>query len=304
MADTWTNPPTVGIWGPPVDAAAKPPRARKSWGLGDVLWVVGALLVGQILLGLILLIWAAVASTPAGPSPVTADDLLGRAAALATTGPGLVLALLSQWAAFVGVPYLASRRKGHGSLARDFGLSFRWRDLPLGAGLAVAMQVVMVGGHLLLGAAGVDLSGSDNTGMVTNNAGIWLIVMALAAAVGAPLTEELLFRGLLLRALLRRLAKLDLREDSPAATVGAWRRRAGITVSVLLSSALFGIMHAPVTEGGAVSMTAIAALAIQTGLLGAVFAVVAIRMRRLGPGILAHMFFNASSLVLTLLLAG
>lgn len=61
---------------------------------------------------------------------------------------------LGLWLGFVGVPVLASRRKGHASLAADSGLEVRRVD---GAGLAVgpACQLRVLPGDVLL-ALGMD----------------------------------------------------------------------------------------------------------------------------------------------------
>lgn len=263
-----------------------------------MVWAFAALLGSQLLLGVVYATWA---SLRLGSAHASGSALTTEITTVASSGPGLLLGIAVEWGIFAGVPYLAARRKGSGSLAREFGFTLRWRDLPMGVGLAALMQGVLIGAQMLLAQVGVRLSGADNTGLVTGNTGIWLLLMTLGAALGAPVVEELFFRGLFLRALLRRLGKVDLR-DPDAATAGRLRRRVGTVASVLLSSAVFGLLHSPITSGGSAPLTDVLALVAETGLLGAVFAVVAIRTRRLGIGIAAHMAFNASSVALALLL--
>ncbi len=81
------------------------------------------------------------------------------------------------------------------------------------------------------------------------------------------MVEELFFRGLLLRALQRRVG-----------TVGA----------VVLSSVLFGLAHPQPLEAAALAlvMISLAALAV-------VLATLVVKTGRLGPAILAHAAFNA-----------
>ena len=93
-----------------------------------------------------------------------------------------------------------------------------------------------------------------------------IAVLFLFLAVGAPLVEELFFRGLLLRSLARRF---------------------GPVVATLGSAVAFGLAHFELLQ--------LAALI----LFGLVLALLAERTGRLGPGIVAHATFNAAT-VLTL----
>ena len=89
-----------------------------------------------------------------------------------------------------------------------------------------------------------------------------LLILLLFLAVGAPLVEELFFRGLLLRTLLARVAPI---------------------VAILASSLLFALAHFEAVQ--------FAGLA----LFGVVLAALAWRTGRLGPGIGAHAAFNAAA---------
>ena len=184
---------------------------------------------------------------------------------------GLAVATLAGlWLAFVGAPVLAARRKGSGSVVRDFGFRLEKGDIPLGLAAGLVSQFVLVRlVYLPFGDRVKDL-GRDNEALVDNTHGIALVVLALLLAVGAPLVEELFFRGLLLRSLQKRLSD-------------GW--------AIAGSSVFFGLAHPNdlPAEGQILVMTALAALAV-------VLAFLAVRTRRLGGPIVAHAVFNAVNL--------
>lgn len=295
-----------GIWGPPGESKARrarPERRPQPWGLGDVAAGFASLILAQVVLTVVFAFFAARRIGLDG-SPEQLSRLVEGTLSLATSGPGLVVGLVTQWAAFVGAAVYASYHKGRRSLGLDFGFRFRWRtDLILGLGIAAVMQILLFTVNLGLAAGGVDVSAADNTSLVTDNEGMLLVALIAAAVVGAPIVEELFFRGLFLRALLRRLAKVDLADPAAhPATGSSARRTAGTALSILLTAAVFGALHAPFSGvGSTVPIEATLLLAAQTGLLGLVFAVVAVRVRRIGPTVVAHVAFNASSITLALL---
>ena len=96
-------------------------------------------------------------------------------------------------------------------------------------------------------------------------------MLALTIVLLAPVTEELLFRGALLRSLLRRV--------SPA-------------VAVLISAVVFGLVHAlgDPSVGTVIAMPAIILLGVVSGYQAA-------RTGNLSRSILLHVGFNALSVV-------
>lgn len=331
---SWQAGADVDLWGPPVTVteipdpatpadSVAPARRRKPWGLGDVWMTIALLVLAQVLLIPILFVMAIsrLGNTLGDPSTWGPDQIvkvLDTTVALATEPAFLVLALASQWLVFAGYPWLVARRKGLRSLARDFGMRLHAKDVGLGAGLAVALQALMFGFGWVVSQTGLDVSGSDNTSMVTSHHGWVLVLMIAAAAIGAPLTEELLFRGLVFRAALRSFAHVDLAQDPHFAArhqrglslsgkeeFSATRRKVGVVLAVLASSLLFGVMHTPMSsETAEVTLAAQILLVFQTGFLGAVFAVVAYKTKRLGVNIVAHVVFNSVSVALALIVAG
>jgi membrane protease YdiL (CAAX protease family) len=184
------------------------------------------------------------------PLAVTAADLAGL------------------WTGLVGAAWWWSRTHGSGSPGRDLGLRLgRWWDLPVGFAVGLACQYGLIP-LLYLPFEQFDrhlarqLSGPARQESAAAHS--WLAVVALVAllAVGAPLVEELFFRGLLLRSL------------------SAW---AGSPVGVLGSAVLFGLAHFQALQlGGLVAF-------------GLVLALLARGLGRLGPGVAAHAAFNLAA---------
>lgn len=187
----------------------------------------------------------------------------------------LVAGLAGEWVAFFGGAVLVSRRRGSGSIVADFGLRMGgWADVRLGLLAGLGTSIVILGllypqllhlvGHLVGHSIKI---GGTATKLWTEGHGVGRVVFAGAVVVGAPIAEELFFRGLLLSALRRRLS-------DPSAIVGC--------------GVLFGLAHASGTEAAAIPALMI---------FGAVLAYCAVRTGRLGAGIVAHMAFNALTVI-------
>ncbi|MFM8894973.1 MAG: lysostaphin resistance A-like protein [Actinomycetales bacterium] len=169
-----------------VDAALARGRIlrRPRWGLWDVLIAfVGAIGLG-FLVSLVL---------PA----VTSDDPPAGQLLLAVTVP---------WLAMAGWPLLATTWRGNGPRI-DLGLRLGWRDLGAGAlgGVtawavlaAVALATVAVTGEF------TSAAGEVAAELVRDGNRLWLLGFALAVGLGAPIVEEILFRGLFYDALRKR----------------------------------------------------------------------------------------------------
>lgn len=172
------------------------------------------------------------------------------------------------WVGLVGAALYASKRYGTGNVASDYGLRWgKWWDLPLGAAVGLAAQYGLVPLlYLPLRSAVPHLARQLSRPAVHEVAaargpGAMVALFALLA-IGAPLVEELFFRGLLLRALLG---------------------RASAPVAIVVSALLFGVAHfEPLQFAG------LAAFGVVLGLL-------AWSTSRLAPGIAAHAAFNAAA---------
>jgi len=126
-------------------------------------------------------------------------------------------------ASFV-VVWAISRRKGTGSLSIDVGFVVRARDwwgVPAGMGLQIAIALVTAPLIIWLFPDGPPEQGVAEIAGQSDTVVDQLAVIA-AVAVAAPLIEEIIFRGILLAALARRLSR--------------W-------LSILLSAAIFAGIH-------------------------------------------------------------
>jgi uncharacterized protein len=178
------------------------------------------------------------------------------------------------WTALGGTCRLVSRRYGSGRLRDDFGLRIRAQDLAIGAGGFLACFVVAA----VVGAifSHTPFHGT-NTGIIKNQKGnhVGLAVVTAIAAVGAPIFEELFFRGFLRVSLLGRL---------------------GPVRAVLVQAFCFGLVHYQPNQGlGTVSVIA------GTMAIGLVLGYLAQTTGRLGAGMVAHGLFNlAVTLIIVL----
>jgi len=186
---------------------------------------------------------------------------------------GLVVGLADLMLGIIGCPVVAlkaSRWWGSGRVVDDVGLRFRPIDLVIGLGAAaVAFGVMMATSRVI-----------DALAHQTSNVrefhiqfpGAVVVELIVLSGVLAPVTEELLFRGVLLRGMASR-----------------W----GPTAGVIAQGVVFGVAHAKFdgvwsTVGVVVTVTAV----------GIVFGWVARATGRLAPGMVAHSVYNLVLLVL------
>src|SRR4029079_17215117 len=123
---------------------------------------------------------------------------------------------------------LVARRKGTGSLRSDFGLQLRrpaaaWlSDVPWFF-VGIGLQLVALSPIGILEEIYGHTAKQDVVKTADRASGWQVPALALAIVLLAPLTEELLCRGALLRSLLRKVTP---------------------TVAVLISAVVFGLVHA------------------------------------------------------------
>jgi membrane protease YdiL (CAAX protease family) len=182
----------------------------------------------------------------------------------------LLLGEVGLWSAFGGTCVLVSRKYGTGRLSVDFGLRFEPSDIL--AGLAAFVGTFLVAAIVGAVFAHTRYHGS-NTQILTGQKGstTGIVIAALIAAVGAPIFEELFFRGFLRTALAARL---------------------GGAGAIVAQAVLFGLAHYQ-TSLGWQNVSVVVAI---SG-LGLVLGYTAQRTGRLAAGMLAHGLFN---LVVTL----
>ena len=188
----------------------------------------------------------------------------------------LLLNVAGLWSGLLGACWLASRRYGSGNMRQDYGLEFAAADFGWGllssvaarvAGVIVAIPIVLAGDRFIGTNQGV-------FGEVRDSLPAFL-VFALIAVIGAPLVEELFFRGLLQRSL----------------TTGL-----GIATAIAIQAVLFGFAHfSPLLGLANVMVVTVTAAA------GVVFGITAWK-RRVGTSVAAHSFFNLVAVLLVLAL--
>jgi len=190
---------------------------------------------------------------------------------VAAAGPGwLAAAQVFNWSALVVVVVVLGRRYGSGRPGRDFGLSFRAIDLA-GIPIGVLAQIVLV--RLLYWPLGEWWPATfgqerieERTRELWDSAhGAGLALLIVVVVLGAPLVEELVYRGLLQGALTRRLTDV---------------------LGLVLAAAWFALIHFQPVEYPGLFVA------------GLTFGACMVWTDRLGMGVLAHMAFNASALAL------
>ena len=234
-----------------------PTDASRRWGLPDAAGgFVSAVLLSGIVGSMILVLggW-----DTTDDAPIWAVALLG----------------LPLWAGFGGGVLVASYLRGVRSLRVDFGLAVEARDVPIGLVLGIAAQYFV---NFAVSWPVLKLTGSSfddyekparDLALKAKESSWWGVVLfILVVAVAAPFFEELFYRGLVQRSLLRHVAPV---------------------VAVVLTATLFGLAHFQLLQ-----LPALVVFGLFVGWL-------AHRSGRLGLSIFTHVGFNATTVVVLLL---
>ncbi|NHZ70582.1 MAG: CPBP family intramembrane metalloprotease [Proteobacteria bacterium] len=157
------------------------------WTLWDVAAAFGAGLVGSIVAGVLVVSAGAEPLSPLGFSLIFGGQVL----------------------ASFGVVWAISRRRGTGSLATDAGLVVRGRDwwgVPAGMGLQIAIALITAPLIFWLFPDGPPQQGVAEVAGQSETF-VEQLAVFVAVAIGAPLIEEVIFRGMLLSALSRWMSR-------------------------------------------------------------------------------------------------
>jgi uncharacterized protein len=251
---------------PFLDTPWVPPQTRRQ-GWVWLLYAVIGFLVGQI--G--ALIFGYIAGAIAGK---TAAQMTTIASASVPPEWYVVTTLLGLWIGFIGAPWLASRTQGTRHFFRDLGVRFRVIDL-LGILIGVGGQILVA---IMYAPFQHDIKNFNGPSQRLTGAshGAGFVVIAIATVLLAPAMEELFFRGLLLKGLVRVFTKLG-------AVGGA--RVAGVILAVIVDGLLFGLAH-----GEWIQLAGLATF-------GAILAAVSYRTGRLGMNMVAHASFNLVAII-------
>lgn len=168
----------------------------------------------------------------------------------------------------------ASRRWGTGDLGTDIGLTPRLADLgwgpviwigAIGAQIAVGAVLVALGVPLVGNTEGIEEISADRT---------YVVSLVVTAVIAAPVVEEMVFRGVVMRGL---------------------RSRLPIVAAVVLQGLLFGVAHIdPVRGVGNIGLVLVLAG------VGVAFGVAVALLGRIGPSMVAHALFNGAVLLVVL----
>ena len=180
----------------------------------------------------------------------------------------LLAGAMSLWVPQLVLLVVFSQRAGTGSFAQDFHLRFRLVDL-WGVPIGVLSQVLLVGLVTwpfrtwfpeVFDVAKVE---DRARGLYDSARGPWLVVLALVVVIGAPLVEELVYRGFVQAGLSSRIHHV---------------------AAVVITAAWFAGIHGRVAE-----LPGLFAFAL---VLGIAFQLTG----RLGMSVTAHLAFNATGL--------
>jgi len=170
--------------------------------------------------------------------------------------------------------WAASRRWGTGHFFADVGARLRWSDLgwgPLVWLTALAFEIAIV---VIVTATNIPLtSNTEGIGGLDHDR-TYILSVLLAGVVAAPLVEEIVFRGVMLRGLRSRLAALP---------------------AVAIQGVVFGLAHVdPARGAGNVGL-----VLVLSG-VGIAFGGATEQLRRIGPAMIAHGILNAIALAVVL----
>jgi len=181
-------------------------------------------------------------------------------------------AVAAGWVVFLVALVFTSRSFGTGAMLADYGARFRPIDL-LGVPAGIVAQLVVLPGLYWplqqLWPATFDSAEVEEraTELVDKATGGWIWLLAATVIVGAPIVEELVYRGLLQRSL--------------GARLGRW-------VAWPLVAAWFALIHfSPVEIPGLF-------------VAGLLFGLGVVLTGRIGPGLAAHLGFNAAGVAVVL----
>jgi membrane protease YdiL (CAAX protease family) len=184
----------------------------------------------------------------------------------------LALGLIAAWSAYIAGMWIVSERSGTADPTNDFGISLLPIDA-IGFGIGVLAQLIVIRlvyfplENLWPTVFADDELKRNAEGLVDRAGGLMTVLLFVLVVFGAPIVEELFYRGLLQRSLLARFND---------------------TLVVVGVAALFALIHfRPVEYPGLF-------------VFGLIVGVCAQVTGRLGMSIMAHVGFNMTGLILVL----
>jgi uncharacterized protein len=225
-----------------------PEDNRFHWSIGLLGWLVA---ISLAVIGTLVLVVAL------GYAKTASDDY-----------PLWLIAILQVplWVAFIVVAAFVSREWGTGRFRDDYGLRFRGVDV-IGIPIGVVLQLVFIPAlYWVLKPVLNSEKLNDSAKAITDKgrSSIGVVLLVLLLVIGAPIVEEMFFRGMVLRS-------FQAAHHDGIALVG--------------SAVLFAAAHLQFLQfAGLVLFGLVAGYAAQ-------------RTKRLGMGMAIHMGFNATAVV-------
>lgn len=186
----------------------------------------------------------------------------------------LAVSMIVMWSVYiVALPRLLPFEEGHP--IRTFRGWFTWRDVIVGIPLGIFGQLVLVNlvnwplSQLFPDTFSFDDVSQRAKDIVSTAPGAWIIILVLIVVIGAPIVEEIVYRGCL--------------QTNLTTTAGA-------TTGIVLTSVIFALIHmSPVELPGLFAFAVLLGIARhKTGTLGV--------------PIVTHFAFNATGLLLVSLI--
>ncbi|MFM8514986.1 MAG: lysostaphin resistance A-like protein [Actinomycetota bacterium] len=157
------------------------PLVAPRWGIPDALITVALSVVLAVIAGVVALVW---------------DLRLGIA---------VIAGIVAPWIGLLGWPLLCTRLRGNGPRI-DLGLRLTWSDVGLGVGVGF-LGLLLAGAIALLtqGVVGEFNSAAGEIALELQDEGtLAMFAFAVAVMVGAPIVEEIAFRGMVFNSLRKR----------------------------------------------------------------------------------------------------
>ena len=189
----------------------------------------------------------------------------------------IILSAIFQQAGQGVMPLLISRWWSGYGVVQDWGLRFKPIDILFGAGLGVlSMGVASLTSKGVGRLVGLnDLTEADNAFLLTSFGGsFWLYLMIFVVVIGAPISEEIAFRGVLQRSL---------------------ARFGGPLTGIFGSAIIFTLVHFIFASFAAQVVTWASIFPV-----GVILATAAAYFKRLGPSIIAHLINNLVATIIAL----
>jgi membrane protease YdiL (CAAX protease family) len=209
-----------------------PPEGR--WGLWDVAITVATTVAAVV--AFLVLVGVLVAITDTSSSSLAEDTPLGAWLVVAS--------LIAQWVGMIGWPIVVAHRKGPGWRSA-YGFRPRWSSLGWGVlGGFGTLMAVLVGVAVVVAVTGAEVSstaGDVATGM--RGTGPPFVIFAVMLAFGAPFVEELLFRGLIFGALVKRFGRPWLAIIITAIAFGAFHFEPLRLLGLAMGGVVLGIVR-------------------------------------------------------------